>query len=79
MAPGSLVEPRGLELALRTQVMEATSNNNACALPSTDFKLIILRFQAKDTHANHIYGLIAAKGDPTKDIIEWQWYTNKKW
>jgi hypothetical protein len=80
MAPGSLVEPRGPELlALRTQVMEATSNNNACAPPSADFKSIILRFQAKDAHANHIHGLITAKGDPTKDTVERQRYANKKW
>jgi hypothetical protein len=59
--------------------MEATSNNNACAPPSADFKSIILRFQAEDAHANHIHGLIAAKGDPTKDTTERQWYANKKW
>jgi hypothetical protein len=71
MAPGSLVEPRGLELlALRTQVVEATSNNNACAPPSADFKSMILRFQAEDAHANCICGLIAAKGDLTKDTME---------
>jgi hypothetical protein len=61
------------------QVIEATSNNNACTPPSTDFKLMILRFQAKDAHANYIHGLITAKGDLTKDTTKRQQYANKKW
>jgi hypothetical protein len=80
MALGSLIEPRGPELlALRTQVVEATSNDDACAPPSTDFKSMILRFQAEDAHANCIRGLIAAKGDLTKDTVERQQYADKKW